>query len=206
MIIKKIYFFLLFMGIILLSGCSTKQVEIKKSSYCSISSNGIFVIKPFFYKYEYLNNIGVNNLPGGDIMRIISSTKESLKKYFPNSFIVLGKSYNNSSVYNVIISGVYKTYSYNSVEPLTVFHSPQYFNGFTSNGTYYYGSIGTSSSTAWVPTRENGINILVDIDVFDSDSIHLLHCEMLTHDVSDLSSKDWIDDCINKLASCSKKK
>jgi len=204
MIINKIKFFLCIISIIILSGCSTRQVEIDKSSDCLINPNWTFIVKPV--SYEGLNKINANNLPNGNIMRIASYTKGSLKKYFPNSLIMINSSYNPSSSYSIFIKGFYKTYTYNSVEPLIVFHAPQYFSGFTSNGTYYYGSTGMSSSTAWIPTREKGIIFLVNVDVFDNNSIHLLHCEMSTHDASDLSSKDWIDDCMKKLTSCKKQK
>ena len=204
MLIKKLNIVLLIIGGIILSGCSTKQIVIKKEPNCNIASNATFVIKPYYDKS--FSKIGASNLPNGDIIRIISYTRESLKKYFPNNFIVLNNSYNYPPIYYVLIRGAYKTYTYNSTEPVTVFHSPQYFSGYSNSGTYYFGSTGASSSTIWMPTKETGINILVMIDIFDDNSNNLLHCQMLTHNISDLESKDWIDKCIEKLTSCSREK
>lgn len=204
---KKIKFILIILTLsILFIGCSNRQLTIKKYPNCdnNIVPNAKFVIMPRYFP-------GVNNIPSGDMIRIMGDTVNALYKYFPNKSIKI-KKYNfeelsnNSFTYHILISGFYTINTYSSIKPIMIYRSPKYFNGFTSNGTYYYGSIGASSSTVWVPTTKKGIVILVNIDVRDYNNEQILECKMTTTSLSDFQSHDWIDDCIKKLISCKENK
>ena len=198
---KKIFIFILIILEIILVGCSSKSITIAKAPNCRVSSNPIFVIH--ILKDKNLENNGYVILPKKDMFKIVNNTNNSINRYFPKSNIYFNTNV-NGVIYRVFIGGEYKTYTYNDVTPITTFHSPQYFNGFTSKGTYYYGSTGGSSSTTWVPTTSTGINIWNGITVLDPNSNIILRCNMFTHDINDLNSKDWIDDCLKKLTTCQK--
>jgi len=214
---KKLFIAFIFLISLFFMGCSDKTITVNTTPNCKLPKKGAFIIQ--YYQLPNKSLIyGGSNIPSANLQNITYNVyKEFLKEFSKNKnydvilynnyskkIIASNHLYHKNNPIQVIISGTYKTLIGNSSTPVTTFHSGQFFNGFTSNGTYYYGNTLPSTSTTWIPTQTKYNSYVFRYDVIINNQNKILEGFMKTFNYNDAIDKDWIDKGIERLKKCLK--